>query len=81
MVRALQLVGVLLLAIGIGFQFAADRHLGPGRSWFETLMRGSLQRREDYTATGWRYLLTGLKIALLGGALIVVSIVISALAA
>ncbi|HEU6453192.1 MAG TPA: hypothetical protein VFT57_17375 [Gemmatimonadaceae bacterium] len=44
-------------------------------------MRGSFQRREDYTESGWRYMRTGLKIALVGGALIVLSIVISTFAA
>ena len=81
MVHALQFLGLLLLAVGVGYQVAADRHLAPGRSWLETLMRGSFQRREDYTESGWRYLRTGLKIALAGGALIIISIIISTFAA
>jgi hypothetical protein len=74
MAHALQILGLLLLAVGIGFQVAAGRHLSPGRSQFGMLMRGSLQRPEDYTATGWRYMRTGLKVAIVGGVVLVLSL-------
>ena len=62
----LLVIGTTLLGAGLAYQVAAGRNATPGRSWFALLLRGGLQRREDYTEIGWRYLHRGLALGLGG---------------
>lgn len=71
---SVKLAGVALFGIGFAITELALIFVVPGKSKLRTFMRGSFQRREDYTDAGWRLIVIGRVMGFAGFGLVVFSI-------
>ncbi len=70
----LKVVGLALFCVGFASTMIAMAFVRPGVSRAAVFMRGSFQRRGDYSDAGWRLSLFGRLAGVIGFALVVAAI-------
>ena len=70
----IKLLGVVLIFAGVTCRLASIGFIAPGRSRFAVLARGSFQKKDDYTPTGWHVYKLGFWVALAGFIVVVTAV-------